>query len=128
MARRFKKYFDVEEARRLLGELRATFGAIHAARDRLVECEKVLSRQMTQTGGDIGNPTVRDLIASMAAIQEGIRTITSRGIQIKDLNRGLVDFPHLRDEREVLLCWELEEEDIEFWHETDSGYAGRERL
>ena len=64
----------------------------------------------------------------MLAIHEGIRDITSRGIQIKDLDRGLVDFPHVREGREMFLCWEFEDDDIEFWHEIDSGYAGRERL
>jgi hypothetical protein len=50
------------------------------------------------------------------------------GVQIKDFDRGLVDFPHLRDGREVFLCWELDEDDIAFWHDIDGGYAGRERL
>ena len=68
------------------------------------------------------------LLRAMLAIHQGISDITSRGIQIKDLDRGLVDFPHLRNGREVFLCWELEDDDIEFWHEVDSGYAGRERL
>lgn len=124
----FKKHFQVEEARGLLGPLRRIFSSIHASRDRLIECEKKLGRRLDRMGGDIGGETVGDLMASMLAIHEGIRNITSRGIQIKDLDRGLVDFPHVRDGREVLLCWELEEDDIEFWHETDSGYAGRERL
>ena len=124
----FKKHFQVEEARGLLGALRRDFDSIHASRDRLIECEKSLNRRLAQTGGDIGGDTVRDLLTAMLAIHEGIRDITSRGIQIKDLDRGLVDFPHMREGREVFLCWELEDDDIEFWHEIDSGYAGRERL
>ena len=128
MSFQFKKHFQLEEARGHLGPLRTIFSSIHASRDRLVQCEKTLDRRLMRTGGDLGGETVRDLMASMLAIHEGIRDITSRGIQIKDLDRGLVDFPHLRDGREVFLCWELEEEDIEFWHETDCGYAGRERL
>ena len=51
-----------------------------------------------------------------------------REIQVKDLQRGLVDFPAMLEGREVFLCWEQDEEDIEFWHELDGGYAGRERL
>jgi hypothetical protein len=49
-------------------------------------------------------------------------------VVIKDFDRGLVDFPHLREGREVFLCWELDEDDIEFWHDLDTGYSGRERL
>jgi hypothetical protein len=51
-----------------------------------------------------------------------------RQIQVKDLRRGLLDFPALRDGREVFLCWEKDEEDIEFWHDLETGYGGRERL
>ena len=51
-----------------------------------------------------------------------------REIQVKDLDRGLVDFPALLSGNEVFLCWELGEDDIGFWHELDAGYAGRERL
>ena len=50
------------------------------------------------------------------------------GVQVKDFDRGLLDFPHILDGREVFLCWELDEDDIEFWHDIDAGYAGRERL
>jgi len=47
---------------------------------------------------------------------------------VKDLDRGLVDFPSLKGDKEVFLCWEQDEDDIQFWHDLDSGYAGRERL
>ncbi len=125
---RFKKHFDVEEARQLLGSLRDTFGSIHTSRDQLLACEQRLAKRLAKTGGDIGGGEVDALLRAMLAIHEGISKITSRGIQIQDLNLGLVDFPHLRDGREVFLCWELEDDDIKFWHEIESGYGGRERL
>lgn len=124
----FKKHFQLEEARHLLGDLRRTFNSIHASRDRLIECEKKLANRLAKTGGDIGGEEVNNLLRAMLAIHEGISDITLHGIQIKDLDRGLVDFPHLRNGREVFLCWELEDDDIEFWHEIDTGYADRERL
>jgi hypothetical protein len=50
-------------------------------------------------------------------------------VVLRDLERGLVDFPALRDGREVYLCWvEREEDTIDFWHDVDAGYAGREPL
>jgi hypothetical protein len=64
----------------------------------------------------------------MLQLNTQLRRIQKLGMQIKDFDRGLVDFPHLRDGREVFLCWELDEDDIDFWHEIDDGYAGRERL
>jgi len=51
------------------------------------------------------------------------------GVEIKDYTRGLIDFPSLRGDRVVLLCWQLGEgESIEWWHETEDGFAGRQRL
>jgi hypothetical protein len=49
-------------------------------------------------------------------------------IVLRDLDRGLVDFPALRDEREVYLCWVEGEDEIAFWHELEAGYAGRQPL
>ena len=51
------------------------------------------------------------------------------GIQLKDYSRGLIDFPSMRDGRVVLLCWQLgEDEHIEWWHELEAGFAGRQPL
>lgn len=51
------------------------------------------------------------------------------GVQLKDYSRGLIDFPSMRDGRIVLLCWQLGENDeIEWWHEIEAGFAGRQRL
>ena len=50
------------------------------------------------------------------------------GILIKDVDTGLVDFPHMREEREVYLCWRLGEPKVEFWHDVDSGFSGRQPL
>ena len=63
--------------------------------------------------------------------QRLIEGIADEGIQIKDLERGLVDFPHFLGgdpAREVFLCWHLGEDTIEFWHDIDAGIAGRTRL
>jgi hypothetical protein len=124
----FKKHFKLAEARALLPRLRRTFQDIHTARDRLMAVEDQLSRQLEKTGGDLGGRQVGVLVNAMFAIHVALSDIAGRGIQIKDLDRGLVDFPHLRNGREVFLCWELEDDDIEFWHDLDAGYPGRERL
>jgi len=51
------------------------------------------------------------------------------GVQLKDYSRGLVDFPTMRGGRMVLLCWQLgEPERIEWWHEIEAGFAGRQPL
>lgn len=79
-------------------------------------------------GCDIGGPTVNKWIRTLANMKEQFVEFQSREIQIKDLGRGLIDFPAVIGGKEVFLCWEQDEEDIEFWHDLDTGYAGRERL
>ena len=60
------------------------------------------------------------------SIQEEIDKLAAWNIVVKDLARGLVDFPALREGRTVFLCWELGEPEVGFWHETTTGYANRQ--
>ena len=87
-----------------------------------------MQESLDRTGGDSGGVLVNRTLRDLLHLNGQVRRIQQIGIQIKDFDRGLVDFPHLRDGQEVFLCWELEEDDIEFWHDLDTGYAGRERL
>ena len=61
-------------------------------------------------------------------IEEGVEEILDQGIIIRDVSRGLVDFPSQRNGREVYLCWIGGEERIDYWHETDRGFSHREPL
>ena len=75
-------------------------------------------------GGTMVNRSV-SLLAKMRGV---FLEFHRRDIQIKDLERGLLDFPALINGREVFLCWEKDEDDIEYWHDIDAGFAGREPL
>jgi hypothetical protein len=71
-------------------------------------------------------PTYVKLLYEIGKITTEIGAL---GVQIKDYTHGLIDFPSLRDDRIVLLCWQLGESDeIEWWHETQAGFAGRQRI
>ena len=72
------------------------------------------------TGADVERAS-RDLVAAVDEIQE-------LGVLIKDLDRGLVDFPCVHRGREILLCWELGEDEVAYWHGVEEGYAGRRPL
>ena len=124
----FQKHFSIEEARALLPELRGIFRDVHRRRDVVRKLDKELGQESRQTGADVGGEKVSGLMMDMLQLNVQLRRIQEMGIQIKDFDRGLVDFPHIRDGREVFLCWELDEDDIAFWHDIDGGYAGRERL
>lgn len=124
----FSKHFSLEEARALLPKLRRFFAGIHKNKTAMEEAEEKLDKKLKETGGDLGGKVVTQYLASLMDLRDGMLEIARMGIQVKDMDRGLVDFPAIRDGREVFLCWELEEDDIEFWHDLEAGYAGRERL
>ena len=69
-----------------------------------------------------------DIEAVRSRMREMVGEINSQGIIVRDADRGLVDFPALREGREVFLCWLRGEESIQFWHGTDEGYASRKPL
>ncbi len=124
----YKKHFTLDEARALLPRLRQMLRDTHRRRDAALRADEELGRLQRETNADLGGPGVTALFMDLAQMNAQLHAIHALGIEVKDLDRGLVDFPHLRDGREVFLCWELEEDDIEFWHDIDTGYAGRERL
>ena len=125
---RFAKHFTLAEARAALPALRQLFADAHQHRQRMQAAEQHLTAQVAKTGGDVGGQHAAILVTALTALNAQMQALHDLGIEIKDFDRGLVDFPHLRDGREVFLCWELDEEDIEFWHDIEAGYAGRERL
>jgi hypothetical protein len=89
--------------------------------------EKRLSG-LTGQGNDIGGETVNNWIRVLADMQELLAEFQERQIFIKDLERGLLDFPAIIGDKEVFLCWEQDEDKVEFWHDLETGFGGRERL
>jgi len=127
MDHRFSKHYTLEEARALLPQVRSWLEALSTLRHELERFDKRLNNLM-HPGRDVGGDTVNQWIRTLADMQAVLGEFQQREIQIKDLERGLVDFPAIIGEREVFLCWEQDEDDIEFWHDLDSGFSGRERL
>ncbi|SVC53087.1 uncharacterized protein METZ01_LOCUS305941 [marine metagenome] len=83
---------------------------------------------MMNTQSDIGGNSVNQSIKLLSDIQGILREFKKHEIQVKDTERGLIDFPSRRGTREVFLCWEKDEDDIAHWHELDTGYDCREPL
>ncbi len=63
-----------------------------------------------------------------ARLQRGLEEASNIGVEIKDINDGLADFRTMREGREVYLCWRMGEQSIDYWHELDTGYSGRQHL
>jgi len=127
MEYRFQKHYTREEARELLPLVRPWLQQLNQLRRDLESYDKRLGSLMNP-GNDVGGDLVNTWIRTLARMQEVLAEFQRRQILIKDLGRGLVDFPAILGGKEVFLCWEQDEDDIEFWHDLDTGYSGRERL
>jgi len=127
MAYRFKRHYTREQARALLPRIRQWLTELRRLRDRLAQLDKRLAGRLKQDDA-LGGPTVNDWVRCLAAMRRTLLEFPRRDLQVKDLDRGLVDFPAVIGGREVFLCWEEDEDDIEFWHDLEAGYAGREHL
>jgi len=127
MSYRYHKHYTREEARDLLPEIRLWLKRVATLRETLEKYERRVGALMKDRN-DVGGETVNAWVRTLADIREVFCEFQKRDIQIKDLNRGLIDFPAIIGGKEVFLCWEEGEDDIEFWHDLDAGYAGREPL
>ncbi|HEX5221245.1 MAG TPA: DUF2203 domain-containing protein [Verrucomicrobiae bacterium] len=127
MGHRFDKHYTREEAQALLPQLRQWLKRLNELRHELERCDKRLSSLM-HSGNDLGGDLVNKWIRTLTEMQELLGEFQRRDIQIKDVERGLVDFPAIIGGKEVFLCWEQDEDSVEFWHDLDTGYSGRERL
>lgn len=122
-----ERHFTVEEATALLPWAQARLDRVREALGALAgdEAQAALSRATEAAGG--GWPG-RSVAQATVAFQLSLAELQEAGIVVRDPQRGLVDFPALRDGREVYLCWLAGEPAIGFWHEPDAGFAGRRPL
>ena len=119
------RYFTISEARSLLPKVRGlTEEMVFLARHLRAFHPQI--RRLAERGGEnTGSPEGTRYLTVLLQMQNCVRRLQRLGCVVKGVEAGLVDFPHLKDGREVYLCWKLEEDDIHFWHEPDAGFAGR---
>jgi hypothetical protein len=129
------RYFTPEEANEALRAVRPLTEELVRHRRALVEAEarrSDVAGRIAGNGGGIQPKTLSEatevLEREAEALARCIREIGEHGGQVKDLDRGLVDFPALHGDDEVLLCWQLGEDAVAHWHGADEGFAGRRPL
>ncbi|MCX6895109.1 MAG: DUF2203 domain-containing protein [Verrucomicrobia bacterium] len=127
MEQRFKKHYSREEATALLPQIRVWLGRVGELRATLGQCDQRLGG-LRGGGDDLGGELVGKWIKAIAGLKEVLDEFQRREIFIKDIERGLIDFPAIVAGREVFLCWEHDEESVEHWHDLNSGFSGREPL
>lgn len=123
----YDKHFTLDEARTYLPKLRDMLSEIRRISIYLKDIGFDLYTRKYKPG--FHPDTLNEFPDDYDNIIGLIKEITNMGIEIKELENGLVDFPALRDNgEEVFLCWKIDEEDIEFWHYIDKGIKGRQHI
>lgn len=122
-----ERHYTLEQASELLPHVVQLIEKMRSARDRLGdrEAREALSEAgPTNGGGDPG----RTVSEAFVELRDSVQILQQLEIVLRDLDRGLIDFPSIRDGREVYLCWQEGEDAIEYWHEPEAGFAGRRPL
>jgi len=127
--------FTPAEANSALTEVRPVAERLVAVRKRMRELERTQRDLVTAIGGNGGgyaagdlNEAQTELVGLADAAVACVDKLDELGVEIKDLDAGLLDFPALRDGSEVELCWQVGEEAVEHWHGIGEGFAGRKPI
>ena len=122
--------YTVDEARRLVPEIRATLLQLALERRRADDSHAALHRRLRS---ELDDPEGQEeLEVSTADLRAGVRALLehleSLGVMVRDLDAGLVDIPTLRDGERAWLCWRLSDPDLGWWHTTSEGFSSRQPL
>ena len=123
-----KRFFTVQEARQLLPSLKELMGKVMVISHRLEEYREVVQQLADSASSNTGGPEGTAYLDIVISLQSCLTQLQETGCVLRSLQDGLIDFPHLKEGREIYLCWKFGEEDIRFWHEVDEGFAGRTPL
>ncbi|HVA30440.1 MAG TPA: DUF2203 domain-containing protein [Gaiellaceae bacterium] len=129
------RHFTAEEANAALAEVRPLVERMVAERQAHLDAlarQEELEGRIRGNGGGIPPATLADAAGAVdreaRALARTIDELGEHGVQVKDVDEGLIDFPALRRGETVLLCWRLGEDEIRYWHTVDGGFAGRREL
>jgi hypothetical protein len=130
-----ERHFTPEEANALLERVRPVAESLVAHRRAFTVAaarRARLTQRISGNGGDFDpqEPSELDeqLQREAEAVAGAVEELQALGVLVKDLDRGLVDFPALRHGEEVLLCWQVGEREVAYWHGLEEGFAGRKPL
>ena len=124
----FSRIFTLQEANELLPILNPWLEQMLAARREVLTLRPELEPMLGKAALNGGQEHTPQLLEAFARLDAAIQAIQSQGVLVKDVNTGLLDFPSVRNGNIVFLCWQYGEPAIEYWHEIDTGFGGRQRL
>ena len=123
-----QRYFTLQEANETLKLIRPWMDKVQAIRQKILKNQPEAWPAIQKSAGNGGNRVLSKMVQDFERFDALIHQIQATDVLIKDINLGLLDFPALKDGREVYLCWQYGEGDIAFWHEVEAGYAGRQPI
>ncbi len=119
------RVYTIAEARRVLPRVKVFMDGMQEARSRIMDLRPAVWPILRESAVNGGNAQITDLTEQFARLTSAVRQIVAMGILVKDVDAGLVDFLSLRQGRRVYLCWKHGEEELAYWHDIDTGFAGR---
>jgi hypothetical protein len=122
------QHFALQQANETLNMIRPLIDEVQRIRQKILQQQPEAWSAIEKSVGNGGNRTLSRMIQDFERLDALVHRIQDTGVLIKDINIGLLDFPALRNGREVYLCWQYGEGDIAYWHEVDAGYAGRQPI
>ena len=122
------KYYTPKEANHQLEVVRPIVAELISISERIWAHQPEIWSVVEKSAGNGGNPTLSKMLPDFDRLDLVLHQLQDMGIEVKDLSTGLIDFPALKDGRVVYLCWKYNEGSIQFWHEIEAGFAGREPI
>ncbi len=123
------RYFTIEEANSILPQIKLLVEEIKEKREKLYEIIENYEMELEEKNDELEIMFFKTQIKEMNDnINELIEIIESFGIFVKGLDPFLIDFPAQYNEKTIYLCWREDEEEIEYWHGVDEGFAGRKHI
>jgi hypothetical protein len=122
-------YFTPQDVNKILPEIQKQFSEIILLRNKVISLQEDLQK-ITNEGSKLGTFIAKkqELNREVSRLYKEIEGLEKQGIMIKSVDDGLLDFPSLRFDEEVWLCWKYGESEIKFWHGRDEGFMGRKPL
>ena len=121
------RHYTVDQANAALEWVAERIERVRAAREGLTD-EEAREALSDAAPGNGGGPPGRVVSEAFLALRNAVNELEEMDIVLRDVDRGLIDFPAIRDGREVYLCWEEGEDRVEYWHDIDAGFGGRQEI
>jgi hypothetical protein len=122
------KFFTVEEANALLPRIKVLMEAMFALREEAAALQPNALPALEKAASNGGNRPAGELLEIFIKLEQPLRELQGLGCVLKGLEHGLVDFPAIMHGRQVFLCWKYGEPEVGFWHDLDTGFAGRQPI